>query len=90
MITKEAVLNKMIQEIQLAQEDLQNEKAFIDHVKNVHLLSELILESRVGTEGHLMHGKMSEQQKVDTVQPITISQTDNIVTEDDGTSIFDF
>ena len=93
MITKETVLNKMLREIQLAQTNVNDEKAMIEHVKNVQVLSELILESRTTTtttKDNVMHQDVNEQTKLETVQPIAISKTDATSTQDDGTSIFDF
>jgi len=90
MIAKETVLNKMLQEIQLAKTNVHDEETMITHVKNVQLLSELILESRATTNDNVMQKEMNEQIKVEAVQPISISQTDATSTQDDGTSIFDF
>jgi len=90
MITKEAVLNKMLREIQMAQTNKQDEKVMIEHVKNVQLLSELILESLATIESQSMYHSVSEQTKVETVRPNTISQVDDVSIKDDGTSIFDF
>lgn len=90
MITKETVLNKMLQEIQLAQTNMQDEKALIEHVKNVQLLSELILEAQASTQSHVVQQQANEQTKLGAVQPITVSKTDTTSRQDDGTSIFDF
>lgn len=90
MITKESVLNKMLQEIQLAQTNMQDEKALIEHVKNVQLLSELILESQASKQSDVAHQPANEQTMLGAVQPMTVSKTDATSTQDDGTSIFDF
>lgn len=85
MIAKETVLNKMLKEIQLAKTKVHDEKALLEHVRNVQLLSELMIEAGADRTGEVKGSKIEEQIKMGAVQPTSKSKTD-----DDGMSIFDF
>jgi len=88
MIAKETVLNKMLQALQSAKENIDDEKAMIEHVKVVHTLSELMLESPPSLARNLPSAVSSKEAQV-----MGISQEPKQTTtskDDDGTSIFDF
>ena len=91
MVSSEVGLNKMMKELQAAMQATNNEKVMLEHIANIRLLTDLFIEENQTKEPVMKENVITKQEEIDNNQS-NLSVTNKIarLTDDDGTSIFDF
>ncbi|MFD2130751.1 DUF5327 family protein [Pseudogracilibacillus auburnensis] len=85
-ISKDTVINKMMEELQAAKNSMHNNLEVINHISKVKLLSELILDEYEGEH----QPKINEVTTLNNEQKSAEGQTATKHIPDDQSSIFDF
>lgn len=86
-VSQETILDKMIQHINQAKKNRDNEKQFIQQLAKIQLLCELLLEDDRQSEDRLLSDDLS-RMKGQTKDEHTLAPS--IDEKEDGMSIFDF
>ncbi len=87
-VSDQKVLRKMMNELQLAMEDVDNVSKMKGHVRSIQILCDLLLDEESSTDEKVVLTKMKEQ----IVKPSTIEENKGEIDHDgaNGPSIFDF
>lgn len=90
VVSSETVIIKMMEEIQKAKKAVHHQTEMIEHISNVKLLSELLLEEHDNSKEIEQKESNREETLLKHKQiPSEFSST-NTINDEDGTSIFDF
>jgi len=87
-VSNEKIINKMMEEIQMAKDTVQHQPKMMSHISKVKLLSELLLDEDEGEQR--MSPDVHSTNAVQSEQVISNNSPNHRIEELDGTSIFDF
>jgi len=90
VVSSETVINKMMDEINAAGKSIHNKKEMIEHISNIKLLSELLLDEYENKDKGFTEEKPNQNTLMTDTHVKSKFTPTHKIDDKDGTSIFDF